>query len=83
MVQYALKVTLISMAKDVIRSRILREGAYPGLSGWALSINTITCNLTRERQEFEERHRQKSRRHINTEEKLLMEMEAEIGVMGP
>ena len=71
------------MAKDVIRSRILREGAYPGLSGWALNINTITCNLTRERQEgFGDRHRQKSRRHTNTEEKLLMEMEAEIGVMG-
>ena len=70
------------MAKDVIRSRIFREGAHPGLSGWALNISTITCNLTRERQEFEDRHRQKSRRHTKTEKKLLMEM-AEIAVMGP
>lgn len=43
--------TLISMEKDMIRSRIFREGAHPGLSGWALNINTITCNL-QERQEL-------------------------------
>lgn len=42
------------LAKDAIKLKILREGTYPGLSGWAL--NAITCILAREGQREIQHH---------------------------
>lgn len=42
------------LAKDAIKLKILREGTYPGLSGWAL--NAITCILARKGQREIQHH---------------------------
>lgn len=49
----------LDVAKDVIKVKILRGGAYPGLSWWVL--NTVTCLLITEKQ-----------RELGTEEEETM-----------
>ena len=36
--------TVIIKANDVIKLRIWKVGAYPGLFGWTLNIITYCCN---------------------------------------